>query len=84
MSALRARQELTDRLNDLSDDQVITLLEFIKSMQPVSPKQGYDPDADPLLTGELAFKAGHDFAEKSEDILQTELGIRKNVPGESS
>ncbi len=37
MSAIRARDELINRLNDLSEAQVVTLLEFIKTIQPAAP-----------------------------------------------
>jgi hypothetical protein len=83
MSALPAREELINRLYDLNDEQVITLLAFVKSIQGDHPKPNYDPAVDPILTGELTFKAAPDFAEKSEDILKAELGKRKNLPGEN-
>ena len=69
MSALRVRDELIFKLNDLDDTQIAALLEFIKVIQPVKSLENYSEATDPLLNSELQFSAAPDFAERSEDIL---------------
>ena len=83
MSALHAREELVHRLNTLNDEQIITLLQFIKTIQAEETTEPYNQANDPLLTGELTFKASSDFAEKSEEILRSELGTRLKPTGKN-
>ncbi|GEM_PF-1624059 len=37
----------------------------------------YDPTKDPILTGELSFSGPFDLGRQSEDILESELGLKK-------
>lgn len=68
------RQELYTLLDDLSDEQIHLLVQFIKSIQrPPDRKRSYNPDTDPLV----GFISGPtDVAEHVEEILYGEEDTR--------
>lgn len=73
MSALPIRDQIIRELDALSDDQIITVLEFIHSVKDVSGSAGIDTDDDPLI----GFISGStDVAHRTKDILRDEITSR--------
>lgn len=72
MDTTNIRQEIIGMLEHLSDQQVATLLEVVRGMQPAhsSEQRTYDPKADILRNG--IFKGPTDLAERVEEILEEE------------
>jgi hypothetical protein len=75
MSALPIRDKIIIELNDLSDEQAITVFEFIQSVKDVPEVTELDTEDDPLV----GFISGPtDMAERTEEILKAEFGIPKS------
>jgi len=75
MSALPIREEVVSRLNDLSDEEIAEVLEFIKFVESerITIEQS---DADDPAIG--FFSGPPDFAARSQEILRREFGRRKS------
>lgn len=86
MNAMLARDELIERVNHMSDEQVASLLEFIRVMQGKESSYGtptsdvtandYDESKDPMVQG--LFSGPSDLASRTKSILQEEFGRRKH------
>ncbi len=63
MGIVPVHEQLISQLNDLNDEQVTALLEFLKVIHPNEPHRDYDEANDPLLNGELSFSGSPDLAE---------------------
>lgn len=73
MSALR--ETLIEKLDGLTDEQVAALLSLVRAFEHEDEiASEYDESKDPLVA---MFSGPSDLAERSEDILQQELGLRK-------
>jgi hypothetical protein len=74
MAVLSPRQQLMSQLDDLSDEQIAAILRYMETLQSDSLPPDYDPDKDPVLTGELRFSGPPDLSVRAKDILRAGLG----------
>ncbi|MEO8606396.1 MAG: hypothetical protein ABI690_00820 [Chloroflexota bacterium] len=80
MSALPIRDQLLQELNALSDEQIITVLEFVHALKADSGSNVPDTENDPLVG---FFSGPSDLAERSQEILRAEFGIPKSYDTDS-
>lgn len=68
------REELIAKIEQMSDEQVESLLRYAKTLEIYQLPASYDPDNDPAV----GFISGPtDLAERTEEILWSEFGINK-------
>ncbi len=75
MSALPIRQLIERKLDELSEEQLSNLLDYIEMMEPSSEADDYDESQD--LT--IGFIHGStDAGQRTKDILRAEFGLKKS------
>jgi hypothetical protein len=79
MNALSIRDEVIAEIKEMSDEEIATVLKFIKSLHI----EEYDERKDPFLTGEMFFSGTPDLGERAEEILEQELGIKNEMEDET-
>ncbi len=90
MSALPIRELIERKLDELSEEQLSNLLDYIEMMEPASEEDDYDESRDVML-GQFTDKSDTDrdalvgfisgptdVAQHTEDILWAEFGLRKS------
>lgn len=69
--AATPREQLMERLETMTDEEIVTVLEFTERLKPDELPSHYDPTHDPLV----GFISGPtDFGERAEEILWEEFG----------
>jgi len=72
MAVLSPREQLMSQLNDLTDEQITALLRYVETLQSDSLPPDYDPDKDPVLTGELRFSGPLDLSSRAKELFKAE------------
>ena len=74
MNSPSLREAFVKKLDELTDEQVAALLNMVEAFEFPSTSEGYDESKDPTIA---MFSGPNDLAERSEDILAEEFGVRK-------
>ncbi|MCC6805764.1 MAG: hypothetical protein IT319_22975 [Anaerolineae bacterium] len=69
------REQLIAKLDELSDEQVKTVLRYVEAMQTTSLPEDYDEANDPAIG---FFSADAEFASRTEDSLREGFGRSKS------
>ncbi len=76
MSNPALKQELIEKLDQLSEQELTEVQRKIDLIRSERHKRRYDPAKDAMLKG--LFEGPPDLAERSEEILWEEFGIKKD------
>jgi hypothetical protein len=74
MNSPSLREAFVKKLDELTDEQVAALLNMVETFDYSSASEEYDESKDPTIA---MFSGPTDLAERSEDILADEFGVRK-------
>lgn len=74
MALADIRQQVIDKLESLSDEEMRALLRYIDSMRRTSLSEDYDAANDPAIG---FFSADPELASRTEEILQSGFGRPK-------
>ncbi len=69
------REQLIAKLDELSDEQVASVLRYVEAMQTTSLPEDYDEANDPAIG---FFSADPEFASRTEEILREGFGRSKS------
>lgn len=70
------REDIIAKIEHMDEDALKALLRYVDIMLNENLPSEYNPAKDPMLTGELLFSGPSDLAERSEEILHNEFGIK--------
>ena len=73
MEVTRVYREIQTRLNELTDEELVNMRKYIQVLIETREHLAqYDPENDPILTGEGLFYGPVDLSERVEEILYGE------------
>jgi len=72
---MSVREELNSELDELTDEQIKTLLSYVKVMRNDDLPDDYDESKDPTIGGMISEIPN--LAVRSKEILRAEFGLRK-------
>lgn len=70
---MTVREQLIERLDQLSDEQLDALLNYTDTLLSHSAPSAYDPENDPIIG---LFSGSPDLSRRSKEILRTELSTK--------
>lgn len=73
MAVPNIREQLIAKLDELSDEQIAALLDYVEAMRTTSLPEDYDEANDPAIG---FFSADPEFASRTEETLQEGFGRR--------
>jgi hypothetical protein len=70
---MSVREQILAKIEKMNEEQLAELLRFINLLLAEEERtSAYDPENDPILTGEALFDGETDLAERNEELLYGE------------